>query len=342
MNLTDIKPYLLHQFRSESELIKSINTLSDNFTKNRDEIDDYHNDEKLISAYAAFYLTTNYPKFSYCMDYLKEYEAIFKESEIIDIGVGPGTFVFSIGDYFNWEVGTIYGIETSHLMKKQAAKIKEGLYNDKDIQLVSKSSLIPKKEKQRIIIFTHSLNEMGNKAALKYIEELDPDIILFIEPGTKSLFKEYLGLRDNLIKVGFDCHYPCPSNDACPMQDKDDWCHQYIKVQHELEVSRLTQLAHKNRKWMPLTLGLYLNDKIKFEKKSLARIIRTYPETKYGFKWDICNQKNELIAVEVLKRDYTKKENKLIAEFLAGKEISFEVTKKLDAYWRIKIEGEIE
>ncbi len=339
MNLTDIKPFLIHRFKSEGDLIKAINKVSDNFTSSRDDLKDYLEDERLVAAYAAFYLTTNFPKFSHCMDYLSDYKSLLQESELIDIGVGPGTFLFAIGEYFNWEISTLYGIETSHLMKKQAAKIKEGLFADKDIEIVSNSNLIPKKSKKRILIFTHSVNEMGVELALKYIRDLEPDGVMFIEPGTKSFFKEYLQLRDKLIGDGFDCHYPCPTNNTCPMKDKDDWCHQYIRVSHDPEVSRLAQLVSINRVWQPMTLGLYLKEEVK--QKIEARIIRTYPETKFSLGWDLCYNTNELTFVEVIKKDYDKRQVKVLSSYLAGKKVAFSIKKELTDRLRIKVEGDI-
>lgn len=342
MNLTDIAPFLIYKFKSEAELVNSIQKLSDNFTSSREDIDDYHSDEKLISAYAAFYLTTNFPKFSHCMNYLKHYELLFREYELVDIGVGPGTFLFAIGEYFNWEHDVLYGVETSHLMKKQAMKIKDGLFKDKKIEIVSSGSLIPKKKKKRMIIFTHSFNEMGIEKATDYIGTLDADAVLFIEPGTKSLFKEYLPLRKRLIDSGYDCLYPCPSNMACPLENKDDWCHQYVKISHDLEVARLTQIVSKNRTWQPMTLGLYIKkyEEFKYDSPSgTGRIIRTYPETKFSFQWEICT-KDELIRfVEIMKKDYTKSQVKDISKYLAGTLIDFDIIKEMNQKTRIKLKG---
>jgi ribosomal protein RSM22 (predicted rRNA methylase) len=337
MNVTDISPFLIYKFKSEAELIKSIHKLSENFTNAREDIEDYHSSEKLISAYAAFYLTTNFPKFAHCMNYLKEYEYIFREYEIVDIGVGPGTFLFAIGEYFNWELDTIYGIETSHLMKKQAVKIRDGLFENKKVEIVSNSSSIPTKSKKRLIIFTHSFNEMGIDSARSYIKKLDADAVMFIEPGTKSLFKDYIKLRTDLINDGFNCHYPCASNLPCPLEDKDDWCHQYVKVTHDLEVARLTQIASKNRTWQPMTLGLYLKEDKSI--KTSSRIIRTYPETKFSFQWEICMPDHSIRFVEVMKKDYSKSDGKIIAKFLAGSEVEFDVLKEMELKTRIKLKG---
>lgn len=339
MNLTTLTPYLLQQFKSEQELVKNIKLLSHNFTKDRTQINDYHEDEKMISAYAAFYLTTNYPKFSYCMEYLKAYKDLFTEYEIIDIGAGPGTFVFAIGDYYNWSMDSvIWGVETSPLMRKQANKIKEGLYADKSIEFVAGTKSIPNKTKKRLIIFTHSFNEMTKADAHKYIRDLDADLVMFIEPGTQELFKSYLPMRNELIEKGFNCLYPCPSNAKCPMEKTEDWCHQYIRVSHDLEVQRLTQITQKNRTWMPLTLGLYSKEYTKEENSFFGRIIRTFPETKFSFIWQLCSHKNKLDFVEVLKRNFSKKETKVIGEYFAGEEVVFEIEKELkDNRLRIKL-----
>jgi len=340
MNLTQIQPYLLNNFKSEQDLVKSIQKLSENFTSNRDKINDYHEDEKLIAAYAAFYLTTNYPKFSYLIEYLSSYKKLFQEYELIDIGVGPGTFIFAIGDYFEWDLAsTFWGVETSHLMRKQAAKIREGLYADRDIEIVSKLDHIPKKaDKKRMVIFTHSFNEMKQSEAMSYIEKLEADAVLFIEPGTKELFKSYVDFRDLIIAKGFNCHYPCATSLSCPMKDQDDWCHQYLKVSHNLEIERLTQITHKNRKWMPITLGLYLKETSYEPSKNFGRIIRTFVETKFGFSWQVCNSKNEIFEVEVLKRHLSKSEIKSVGNFLSGQAIEFDIEKELaDNKLRIKL-----
>jgi ribosomal protein RSM22 (predicted rRNA methylase) len=339
MNLTDIKPFLIHRFKSEGDLIKAITKVSYNFTAAREDVNDYLLDERLVAAYAAFYLTTNYPKFSHCMEYLKDYKETLQNSELIDIGAGPGTFLFAIGEYFDWNISTLYGIETSHLMKKQAAKIKEGLFPDKNIEIVSSSNIIPKKKKNRIVIFTHSVNEMGVERAIEYIKDLDPDGIMFIEPGTKSFFQEYLVLREKLIESGFNCHYPCPTNNACPMKDKDDWCHQYIRVNHDPEIARLSQLVSINRVWQPMTLGLYLKGPLVSGVN--ARIIRTYPETKFSLGWDLCHESNKLTFVEVIKKDYDKNQVKVLSKYLAGKKVEFSIKKELTDRLRIKVEGEI-
>lgn len=342
MNLQTISPHLLTRFKSDADLVKHINTVSENFTVKRDHVSDYLEDEKMVAAYTAFYLTTNYPKFKHVMGHLKELGDEFNECEWVDIGCGPGTFLFAIKDYYGGALKqNLWGIETSALMRKQAKILQRELYPHSKIEIVQSASEIPKKEKKRIVLFSHSLNEMGNSKALEYLKKLAADMVLFVEPGTKSFFHQYLELRGELINNGFNCLYPCPSNTTCPMQDQDDWCHQYLKVKHDLDVSRLTQLSHKNRKWLPMTIGLYALKENKEDLTSSARVIRTYPSTKFSFEWDICHledNENKLKHFQVMKRKMSKQYLKDLEDLLAGAKISFELDKPLgDNKYRVKL-----
>lgn len=343
MNITKVTPYLLTSFQSEAELVNLIEQVSEKFTTQRENISDYLHDEKMVAAYTTFYLTTNYPKFSHVMKHLGDLADDFKDCEWIDIGCGPGTFLFAVKDFYAGALKTnLWGIETSALMRKQAKKIQQGLYPYSNISIVQSASEIPVKEKKRIVVFGHSLNEMGNEKALQYLKALMPDKILIMEPGTKSFFKQYLDLRSALIEQDYSCLYPCPSNGECPMQEQDDWCHQYLKVKYDLEVERLTQISHRNRKWLPMTLGLYEKNIDKNWNFSEARVIRTYPSTKFSFEWDACflkDQKNSIMHFQVMKRKMTKEKIKKWEELLAGSSVQFEIDKDLgDNTLRVKIE----
>ena len=343
MNISKIKPFLLSEFSSEADLVRHIEKLSENFTTNRKDIDDYVESEKMISAYTCFYLTTNYPKFSHILDHLNELADDFKDCEWVDIGCGPGTFLFAIKDQYAGALKRpLWGIESSPLMRKQAKKIQDGLYPYSKISIVQSAAEIPEKKTKRIVLFSHSLNEMGNEAALQYLKKLNPDKVLFIEPGTKEFFKQYLELRDQLFSDGFNCLYPCPSNKACPMIEADDWCHQYIKVKHDLEVERLTQLSHKNRKWLPLTLGLYVKGESNAWYENDARVIRTYPSTKFSFEWEVCatnGEANNIHHFQVMKRKMTKSQIRLLDDTLAGIRIKFELDKDLgDNKFRVNLQ----
>ena len=182
---------------------------------------------------------------------------------------------------------------------------------------------------------------MGNEKALIYLKKLDADKVLFVEPGTKAFFHQYLELRSELIKKDYNCLYPCPSNGLCPMEGLDDWCHQYVKVKHDLEVERLTQLSHKNRKWLPLTIGLYAKEENANWSTNEGRVVRTYPSTKFSLEWDICSIKSEQNVLEhfqVMKRGLAKRRVKELDEAIAGGKFKFVLDRELgDNKYRVKL-----
>jgi hypothetical protein len=111
-----------------------------------------------------------------------------------------------------------------------------------------------------------------------------------------------------------------------------------LKITHDKEVERLTQVAKKNRKWMAVTLGLYIKGEVSNFTENDARIIRTFPESKFGFEWDICTKDNSILEIQTLKRNYSKSDAKDIAKKLAGDKIVFDIDKELkDNRTRIKL-----
>ena len=198
MDLSDIKQFLLYDFKSESDIVASVDLIGHNFTKDRAKISKYLSDEKLVSAYSYFYLPTNMPKLDSVFSYLNKSYDDFSDYEIVDIGTGPGTFLLALLDRLPGN--RFYGVETSTLMLKQADKLINGFYPNADVSLVSKIKDVPKKSKKRLGLFSHSANEMKVEEVFHYINILDLDEVLFIEPGTKEFFRKSLENRCELIK----------------------------------------------------------------------------------------------------------------------------------------------
>lgn len=332
MNLSSLLPFLLHSFKSENDLVQAIQELSLKFTKDRKNISDYLNDERLVSAYSAFYLTTNLPKFEAILPWLpEEFCHDIKSCDFIDLGAGPGTM--SLG-WMNWlgkSEGEVYQVETSELMKKQAKKIWQGLYPEKNLH--QSSAWNEKNERPKVVVFGHSANEMGSELSLRYLEKINPDHIIFIEPGTPEFFQEMLIIRESLLKDKFDVVYPCPSALACPMANTSDWCHQFIQVRHDPEVERLSQILKKDRKLLPLTVHVY--SKKKYEKSS-ERLVRVMPETKFSFEWEVCHN-NKLEHYQLMRRGLEKKKTKILEAMLSGAGLETEIEKELENAKRVKL-----
>lgn len=330
MNLSSILPHLLHKFKSEAELIKAIEEISLKFTTNRERIGDYLKDPRLVSAYTVFYLLTNIPKLREVLKWMPEsWIEELKTCDFVDLGAGPGTFSFA------WKElgasGAFFQIELSSLMKEQGKKLWEGFHQEK---LFQGSRWDWQTEKPKFLLFGHSANEMGTKVSIDYIEKINPDHILFIEPGTKDFFPKMLEIRTYLLEKKFNVLYPCPNELSCPMTNGKDWCHQFIQVKQDSEIERISQMAKKDRKLLPLTVHAYSRT-FKATNPS-ERVVRVLPETKFSFEWEVC-QNNHLEHFQIMKRDLSKQETKDLEQVLSGTAIESEVVKTLESSKRVKI-----
>lgn len=328
-SLSEINPFLLHAFKSEAELIRAIQEISEKFTTKRESIGDYLKDPRLVSAYTAFYLLTNIPKLSEVLKWMPdEWIHELKKCDFIDLGAGPGTFSLA------WKEaggeGTFYQLEQAPLMREQGNKLWQGFYKE---PLYQSDKWEWDSSREKFLLFGHSANEMGPEVAARYIERINPDHILFIEPGTKSFFKDMLHIRDYLLNHNYQVIYPCPSGLPCPMQGTSDWCHQFIQIRQDQEIERISQMVHLDRKLLPLTVQAY--SKTFNHKNPGERLVRVLPETKFSHEWEVCKD-NDLNHYQILKRDFSKKESKMLGSILAGVGIETEVIKTLENAKRVK------
>jgi len=330
LSLSGLSPYLIYNFKSEHELINSIEELSQNFTKNREFIADYLKDPRLIAAYTVFYFLTNIPKLSRVIKWLPgEWINLLKDCDFVDLGAGPGTFSLA------WKElggrGDFYQVELSPLMREQGRKIWEGLFQSKIHQGPRWEW---KTEKPKFLLFGHSANEMDLEEIIKYIRMIDPDHILFIEPGTRDFFSKMLGIREHLINEGYNILYPCSNSSECPMRGTHDWCHQFISIQHSPEIERISQLAKKDRKLLPITVQAFSRTFVR--DNPAERLVRVLPETKFSHEWQVCHN-NKVENYQFLKRNLSKQESKQMSLILSGEALLTEVIKKLDNVKRVKL-----
>jgi len=335
MSLDKISDHLLYQFKSESELVKLISEISTNFTKDREKISKYIGEEKYVSAYTMFYLSTNLKKLEATLKKLDLDHHLLREMEVIDIGSGPGTFTLS---FLKLNPNSKISIlEKSNLMIKQGKKLVDGFFPNADVSYYSELEKIPKKNKKRFGLFGHSANEMDEEFIFKIVNKLELDFILFIEPGTKEFFSKARSLRTSLLHR-YDIKYPCPSQKDCPMSD-DDWCHQYLTIKQEKDVERLCQLVKKDRRNLPITIHFYelKNSKLL---ENASKVIRKYDMTKFSLEWQVCELKegqNKLINLQVLKKTIPKDKLKRVDMIEAGDNIEYTLEKSFDDKIRGKL-----
>ena len=341
-HLKQIKDNALVENISESKLVKTLNLISKGFTTERENISTYINDRDFVSAYTTFYLPTNMPKLSFLLDQLpSSFVNDIQKSKILDVGTGPGTFAFAFDEYFDGDVEVI-GVDQSPLMIQQAEKLNNNLYKNPKLTF---STILPASLKYGTLFFGHSLNEMGSKKVIELIDKYEPKHVIFIEPGTSTVFAEILALRKRLHFCGYSCIYPCASiSKACPVETKTssgqpDWCHQVFRTTHEQEVERLSQLVKLDRKVMPLIAHAYTMNKV--EIKTSARMIRFLRETKFSFDWEVCLLENDMLRTvnfEVVKKSLNKKEIKALQKISVGLEFDYEVIKAINNdLYRVKL-----
>ncbi len=335
MDLNLLRQHLIYEFKNENDLLKAIEELSVKFTQNRDHIGDYLKDKRLASAYTAFYLTTNIPKFQGIIPWLPQsWLEDLRQSTLIDIGAGPGTFSIAFREWVGAAVEVLQ-IETSQIMRDQAQKLWSGLYPDE--KLTQSKSSLRDLQGQKLALFGHSANEMGTEGVLNYIREINPDHILFIEPGTKDFFPKMLTIREALISMGYHILFPCPNNESCPLANSvNDWCHQFIQIKQSPDVERLAQMARKDRRLLPLTVQAF--SKHNYSQHTKTRIVRVFAETKFSFEWDVC-ELNQNKHFQIMKRGLSKVTQAKLAFAKAGDSVEVEIEKTLEEAVRVKVKS---
>ena len=325
ISLDKLKESLLVKI-SEEEIIKRLSLVSQTFTINRDRIKDVYSDPKNISSYAYFYLPTNMHKMEYLINHLsKSIIEDIRDSIVIDVGCGPGTYIFSLIELIDMSKASFFGIDHNFNMLDQAKKIHQSTYPCSDIEWRND---IPNLKGKKTLIFGNSINEMGHNEALRLIHRTDPQLIILIEPGTKDSFSEVKKLRTQLCKTHFTPVFPCPSKLACPMGE-DNWCHQVIKVSLDKDLERIGQRIKKDRTKMPAVIHVYRNEA---SEENVSRVIRLEKKAKHAFYWNVCekgNDSNNFFRLEVLKKPLAKKMIKSIEKLSTGFRISYKIQKEI-------------
>lgn len=337
LGFDEVRPFLLHDFRSEASLLKSVEEVGKLFNFYRENIHSYRGDEKLVSAYCAYYLTTNYPKLFETLKLLGPGFEIGSFKTIIDVGTGPGTFLLALARLSSKETKLI-GVDVAPLMLEQAQKLLKGLAGDRDFRLVNGVSKL-EESVGSLLLFTHSLNEMGTQKAIEYVNKTTPEAILLIEPGTKESFQNALELRNWALENDYQVAYPCFSNASCPLDPEKDWCHQFIQVEQADDVERMTQKLHRNRRLLPMVAQLYVKGPVESGDCS-ARLIRVKKATKHSLEWELCESvegANYVFNAEIPKRGMSKREVKALEDILAGVSVQYETEKEMKEKRRIQL-----
>lgn len=319
----------------ESKLVPLIQKISHNFTKDRSKIGDYIETDQFVSAYTWFYMPTNKFKLGYFFDLLDDSLInLISNSPFIDYGCGPGTYTWALLDYFENKTpfsNNLFLVDKSRPMLRQARKIHAESYSDYPI--ANFLSDIPQGSvKDPVLFFGNSLNEMSLNHIESLIQKLDPIAIAYIEPGTKESFNQLLNLRNYLIENGYTINYPCPSQEICPLNNSNDWCHQIVLPDYPESIHRKCQLTSLDRRSLPMVAHFFTKTPVSQSQNS-GLIFRYLGETKGTINFEVCLKTetgNELKRIEAEKRGLSKKQIKQIKQMTSGMPIKFQITKTLE------------
>ncbi len=345
-SLADVEELLIVPLK-DGERERLIGDLSTIFTTKRDKIDKYVSDKKLVSAYTLYFLLSNMKKLDFLFselshDILNE----LQQCRLVDFGCGPGTYGLAWWNFFAGETQEIWEIDSSKTMLEQSRKLVSGLTKStKFLWGNSIASIID--QKRTCLLFGNSMNEMSDEDIYRLVDKLNPEYLLFIEPGTKEVFARFKKIISEITaQKHYSTIYPCLQTAACPMQE-DNWCHQVIKCSYPQDYESLCQRVKKDRRKLPTSLYLFKRGSFSYEVDEncvTARVIQLIQETKYSFIFEVCLDHdgcNDLKNIEVLKKGFTKREQKILVKIEYGRKIFFEYVKQRDdSTWIVELIGE--
>jgi len=233
-------------------------------------------------------------------------EAFHDVESVVDFGGGPGTFLFAfskfktLNQYTNVErsdsfIG-IMNVLVEEFLSSSTTHTHVDSISCNYLKLGSQD--IPTSD---LCVFSYTLCERENSPVCLSDLVEHSNMVLIIEPGTPSGFKNIIQAKDKLIEKGFGTIAPCTvSNGFCPLRDSEsDWCHFVERVDRSRIQRHLKNgvLGYEYEKYSYLLMS---KNSIHSDGK---RIISRPNYTKHSISFDICSEKNSHIVI-------TKKENK--------------------------------
>jgi len=233
--------------------------------------------------------------------------AAFHDVEsVVDFGGGPGTFLFAISKFKILNKYT--NVERSDsfigIMNVLVEEFLSSSTTNTHVDSISSNYLKPGSQDiptSDLCVFSYTLCERDNSLACLSDLVEHSNMVLIIEPGTPSGFKNIIQARDKLIEKGFGTIAPCTvSNGFCPLRDSEsDWCH-FVERVDRSRIQRYLKNGVLGYEYEKYSYLLMSKNSIHSDGK---RIISRPNYTKHSISFDICSEKNSHIVI-------TKKENK--------------------------------
>ena len=256
-------------------------------------------------------------KMKYLLDVLSyeqgnSFKQQIQESDVIEFGCGPGTFLWSLWEGVSEIKGSFIGIDQSGLMLEQAQMIADQI--EADFLPLNDFKNLKKSSRPRVLVFGQVLNEISNDFAIEVLEFIDPEMVILIEPGTQECFRRVMDWRGICSDRGFESLFPCPSlNSTCPWiqeyKEHQSWCHQVIRPKMDEDHQRISQLVHLDQNHLAFIAHFYS----KKGAASKSRMVSKRRETKFSFDFEFCEKNDsslKRVDKKVLKKTIKKKQQK--------------------------------
>jgi len=161
----------------------------------------------------------------------------------VELGAGPGTFLWSYLARVAGGGAELEAVERSEAMRATAARLWEAL--PAPVAAAAQFRTVAGDWREHldreadVLVFGNVLNEAA-ELDTDWVTRLRCRVLLLIEPGTPAVFHRLLPLREALRAAGWYLQFPCTAPDVCPLQDTTNWCHFHI---HRLRLPFMQRLA---------------------------------------------------------------------------------------------------
>ena len=311
-SIDELKDYLLVSDITENQIISSLMDTHRGFTSARDSVNKYTEEIIHVSSYSMFYMPSDFPKLSMVLSQLNPEVTEFlsrQKVSIFDIGCGPGTFSFAWHNFFTTSPHSFNLLDKSAPMLHQAKVFAEKVFNLPNAKFLGsfpKKLISENQNSIRVVIFGHSINEMGLDLANNYIESIDPDFIFMLGPGTPKVFESYMKWKSNYVSSKkYTTLYPCINMQTCPMSEREsDWCHQVLRAKLPKDLHILCQKLAIDRRSVSFTCHLHCRNSFNFSNDHANyTIVQFLGETKFSWRYRACPiGGRDIVELELMKK----------------------------------------
>jgi len=283
-------------------------------------------------------MPTNFPKLKFLLSQLsKQTREQIKKLQWIDFGCGPASFGLGLIDEFGYEDHNFYrGIESSPFMRSQAKGLLKAYAPDLKISV--SPSFPHDLDKGQFLCLGNVVNELELEEVKKIIQKTSPQVIMFLDIGTKEVFEKMLLIRKYLLNENYSIEYPCRTQQVCPMEGSDNWCHQKIFVTQDPTLERIGQKIKNDRRTLPFNAFVFSKKEAVESQQNQVRLIRSFSETKFGFSFEGCNSQGELHHYGVLKKNLSKDQIRAFKKIYWGELVTLKKSERKGEKLRAEID----